>query len=941
MPRAIFAGLTIVAAFHLLAVAPSRAEDAPLSAPVVELADRLNVDPRLAPTRFLPEMARLLYGLDSPRAPLLVVPRLAPSNGEPIVTVPVPLTTEIWSRAIFRHTVPSSQLVAWILQDRRAALLCRGLSGLDDETLEFLSQRPQLLRALYERGAELFGAFGHNVRVRGGRLVPPGGSEASPLWASVLTPATGRDRNRDQPLAAERAIRTLFFDQQARLPYLYDVISAATPAGARFALGLWIEDPVVRGARFNALVATVGMSYREWRTLEHPFLRPLGDLSVMLLRLPFEASGAPRAPASRRFWAEVIPADPNRTFTGRDAIPGDVIDAAWLVSATGEANAYQRIDLVDQMSFGVRLLAGTPEPGADQTLIVRAFRDRRMLLLTLERMGVSAPATYLAAIERAVALDDVSGDQRFWLLTQYQGALALVARMRQNGALDARGADALVRSLSAVPIQDGGYRGGVARWIRRDWAAQLLPAADWEARVIASIAGVSGLPGAPRLVFEGQRYRLDLAYAERQRLEIVRRKQGGHTVDLAFALQAVIDRLLGEAGGAPEIRAAAARLREIAKESAPRLKLPGLVVMPPGVDAPRDGLEWTTDAANELDRAARTGDWRHAVRVGHALQDLADMVLGDALLSLTYAAHLGDPDGPALLAGNVAFRHDLGMARRASSESRARVAWAMPRQEFQPGVPWHVTGSLLGLDLALAQMSLHRLAVDRFGVAPSLPSIEREALPAAVTLIDSQRLRDRDLGTIADAVARGRARVAAIADKESAEAVADTLQLDGYRRRRLHWSVRYALSSIPAQFSLAEVMALGGGAQGADLEAWGPPAVYGNGCICTWFPPVTAWRALQGRYQLPMVAATMGDLTLAVALQLHDMQLPAALARSVLSIAMQDFFDEQSSAYGGDWLSYAQQAQSLRSQNVQDYVSAAAAVNGPLVPDTSDASQEH
>ena len=89
-----------------------------------------------------------------------------------------------------------------------------------------------------------------------------------------------------------------------------------------------------------------------------------------------------------------------------------------------------------------------------------------------------------------------------------------------------------------------------------------------------------------------------------------------------------------------------------------------------------------------------------------------------------------------------------------------------------------------------------------------------------------------------------------------------------------------------------------------------------------------------------MMAATMGDLTLAVAIRLNDMGLPAALARSVLAIAMQDFFDEQSSLYGGDWLSLAQQAQSLRSQNVQDYVSAAAAVNGPLVPDTSDASQD-
>jgi hypothetical protein len=59
------------------------------------------------------------------------------------------------------------------------------------------------------------------------------------------------------------------------------------------------------------------------------------------------------------------------------------------------------------------------------------------------------------------------------------------------------------------------------------------------------------------------------------------------------------------------------------------------------------------------------------------------------------------------------------------------------------------------------------------------------------------------------------------------------------------------------------------------------------------------------------------------------------LARPVLMIAMQDFFDDQTSAYGGDWQSLSQQAQEIGRQNIDDYVSAAAAVNGPLVPDTT------
>ena len=83
----------------------------------------------------------------------------------------------------------------------------------------------------------------------------------------------------------------------------------------------------------------------------------------------------------------------------------------------------------------------------------------------------------------------------------------------------------------------------------------------------------------------------------------------------------------------------------------------------------------------------------------------------------------------------------------------------------------------------------------------------------------------------------------------------------------------------------------------------------------------------------------MGDLTLAVALKLHDKSLPVALARPVLAIAMQDFFDDQSAAYGGDWHTLSQQAQEAGGQNIEDYVSAAAAVNGPLVPANPPSSQ--
>lgn len=84
----------------------------------------------------------------------------------------------------------------------------------------------------------------------------------------------------------------------------------------------------------------------------------------------------------------------------------------------------------------------------------------------------------------------------------------------------------------------------------------------------------------------------------------------------------------------------------------------------------------------------------------------------------------------------------------------------------------------------------------------------------------------------------------------------------------------------------------------------------------------------------------MGDLNLAMALMLREMKLPAALARPVMAVAMQEFIDDMEPAHSTDWWSLSRKAQTLRRQRVEDYVSVAAAVNGPLVPEDPDSSRD-
>ena len=127
-------------------------------------------------------------------------------------------------------------------------------------------------------------------------------------------------------------------------------------------------------------------------------------------------------------------------------------------------------------------------------------------------------------------------------------------------------------------------------------------------------------------------------------------------------------------------------------------------------------------------------------------------------MSLAYAVNLGDPDGAALLPGDVSRRHDFGFGQK-DNDQRLRAAWMTPRPDVSPGVPWHVDGSLLGLDIALAPAALRRLSADRALEAPTLTSNDRETFAVGFGLMNPFALTDTARDAIAEAIERGRRRV--------------------------------------------------------------------------------------------------------------------------------------------------------------------------------------
>jgi hypothetical protein len=130
---------------------------------------------------------------------------------------------------------------------------------------------------------------------------------------------------------------------------------------------------------------------------------------------------------------------------------------------------------------------------------------------------------------------------------------------------------------------------------------------------------------------------------------------------------------------------------------------------------------------------------------------------------------------------------------------------------------------------------------------------------------------------------------------------------------------------------LTELLVLGGGRL-AELDAWGMTSV-ATGCVCPRLPRPGTWPSFIGRPQLGLIAVGVADLNLHVAVMLKEMQLPAALARVILSGAMQDFIDEVRPTDDGDWLTLVRRARLVPRDRVEDYIAAATAT-GPLVPDS-------
>jgi hypothetical protein len=94
-----------------------------------------------------------------------------------------------------------------------------------------------------------------------------------------------------------------------------------------------------------------------------------------------------------------------------------------------------------------------------------------------------------------------------------------------------------------------------------------------------------------------------------------------------------------------------------------------------------------------------------------------------------------------------------------------------------------------------------------------------------------------------------------------------------------------------------------------------------------------------GRQRIGVLSTQVADLNLRIAVALHDLNLPASLARDVLATATQDYVDTVKPLHPNDWLTFVRWAQRASNERIEDYVAVLTA-NGPLIPEQGAAEAE-
>ncbi len=729
----------------------------------------------------------------------------------PSVGLPLALSPSTWTKVVFEREVPARALFAELVRDPNALLLWHGALALDPSTRRFFEAAPELVRTVHREAAPLFSAYSAHVAVRAGRVQVAGGGHVPALWEALV----------GEPLASPADfVRQLFTRDGGRLAVFFDLVQALPEPQRQFVTGAWMPDAGRRLDRFRALYDAVSRSDADWTPAITPLKRYPADPWLLLRGLvPAAARGGNglAGPQQRRFWERAfedgVPDDPARVL--RDVEDDGPVDAAWLVDRVCNESLAARPSRFQQVMVIPRAFPAPTAADLPGTLMAaRGLVEFPALLLVLERGGVLTPALALQAVRQALLVQRIDDrNRRAVALALLQGGVALIDRLLRSGVLTPQSASPLLSTLSSLPLYGESFGAGVAAWLV-DQVVPLLPRGDasLDVAIVEALATRAG--SRVRVTWGGVEYLVDWTAAERARLTRLRTAQGGSTLD---ELARVVQLMRRIDQGVPS----AAKARD---EMAAIVEVEKALGRPRALEEVTEPLELTRvlpQARRELERVRGPRDRDRVDRAAERLGQAAEWLSMHLLLSLAYTPYLGDPSGAAARAGDLSLRHRFGV-HDVSESARRTTPWTVPVEAEDTGA---VSGAILGLDHALARLSLRRLSVATPPRATLLTSANLQALALQVALASPRDATGSALHEVVAALTRGRERVRqARGDGAALDALAVAGFLSADRRSLLGWMAVHEPEAIERMFTLAELVRIG--EPGAALpEAFGTPTL--------------------------------------------------------------------------------------------------------------------
>ena len=662
----------------------------------------------------------------------------------PAVGLPLALAPSTWTTAVFEREVPARALFAELLRNPNALLLWHGALALDPSTRRFLEVAPDLVRTIYREAAPLFSVYGAHIAVRGGRLQVAGGAHVPALWEALV----------GEPLAAPADfVRRLFTRDGGRLAVFFDLIQGLPEPQRQFVTGAWVADAGRRLDRFRALYDAVSRADADWSPATAPLTRYPADPWLLLRGLvpaPARGGNGLAGPQQRRFWERAfedgLPEDPARAL--RDVDDDGPVDAAWLVDRVCNDSAAARPSRFQQVMVIARAFPAPTVADLPGTLMAaRGLVEFPALLLVLERGGVLTPALATPAVRQALLVQRINDrNRRAVALALLQGGVALIDRLLRTGVLTPQSATPLLSALLSVPLHNESFGAGVAAWFV-DQVVPQLPRGDAspDGAIIEALSTHAG--SRVHTTWKGTAYAVDWTGAERERLARWRTAQGG--ISLGELVQLVqLMRRVDQGVPSP------AKSRD---EIAAIIELEKALGRPRTLEEVTEPLELTRvlpQARRELERVRGPRDRDRVDRAAERLGQATEWLSMHLLLSLAYTPYLGDPSGPAARAGDLSLRHRFGV--HDGSDSARTTPWSVPVEADDTGA---VTGAILGLDHALARLSLRRLAGATPPRATLLTAANLHALALQVVLASPRDATGSQLHEVVAALSRGRQRV--------------------------------------------------------------------------------------------------------------------------------------------------------------------------------------